>query len=108
MGNPFSWLYNVIFGGEEELKYPIPFALVVLSPEASKKGVKDDQNKLIIEYGYNTFGRVAARTYPYTEQRMHALEKIKKVPVFDKTQGEDRFPVFTKVLPQEVQYTTNG
>lgn len=92
--------------GQDIPPYPIPFALITITPEASERGLKDDQNKIIILYEYNKFGNLQSKTYPYSQERVNAMEKIRKIPVYDKTQGEERFPVWAKTLPQEITYLT--
>lgn len=97
----WDWLLN-----RKSPAYTIPSALITYTKEGLEKGIRDDQNKQIIYHSYNRYGNLKEVTYPYSEARVFALEKIRKIPVFDKTQKEEKFPIWNRVLPQEVSFTT--
>jgi len=91
-----------------ELDYPSDFAIVDLSSVALELGLKDDFNKVIIRYFYNSFGFLTQKKYPYSQARIKALRTVYKIPVFDKTEVDAKFPVFAKLLPSEIKYTTTA
>jgi len=99
---PFKWIG---FGEKRKLDYPIPFGLITFTPEALDEGINDEQNKIILVYKYNLFGKLIEKRNKFSDSRLHVLEK-KGIPIYDKTKGEDRFPVFARILPGEAVYTT--
>ena len=42
------------------------------------------------------------KKYKYTAQRIYALREVYNLPGIDKTIKEERFPVFSRILPSEV------
>lgn len=107
--NPILKVINAVlktkFGEEEVPPYPKDFALIDYSPIAKQNGIKDEQNKLIYRYFYDGFGNVVMKKYRYSKARVKSLQEVHKIPIFDKTKEEERFPVFHKVLPSEIEYT---
>ena len=100
-------VFEFVFGKKkQELEYPSDFAIIDYSSVALENGIKDDQNKVIYRYKYDRFGYLLeVKEYHYTKEVLYALEEIHQIPVYDKTQKEARFPIFGKILPQEVSYT---
>ena len=99
-----QWIKNLIFG-KEKLKYPNDFFIVDYSPLAQEYGFKDNKNKLIFRYFMNNYGNIELKKYRYSEERVMALNEIHKIPGYDKTKKEVRFPVFSRILPGEVRFT---
>lgn len=91
---------------EKEIEYPDDFAIVDFSAIALRKNIRDDQNKIIYRYFNDGYGNVILKKYRYDKQRLKALQEIHSIPIFDKTRQEPRFPVFGKILPSEIEYTT--
>ncbi len=89
---------------EEKLRYPIPFYIVKYTDVALQNNIRDEQNKVIIHYFMNKYGNIELKKYKYTESMINILNK-KGIPGLDKTKTEQRFPVFLKELPGEIQYT---
>lgn len=102
----FNFAFWTWFEKEELLQYPHDFAIIDFSPVAKELGVKGDRNKIIFRYFYNRFGNIDIRKYRYSEARVFTLQKIHKIPVFDKTKQKILFPVFSRILPGEVQFVT--
>lgn len=104
--NPMSKIVKFILRIKDKPQdYPIPFGIVTFTPEALDEGVTGDQNKQLIIYDYDFFGNLSTKVYPFSKSRIYATEK-RGVPVFDKTKQEIRFPVFSKISPGEVVYTS--
>jgi len=98
-------LINWIFGIKKEIPYPNDFILIDYSPIAKQNGIMDDQNKIIYRYTFDEFGNIIIKKYKYSKARLKALQEIYKIPFYDKTKQEDRFPVWAKILPSEIEYT---
>ena len=96
---------NWILRRKEALEYTIPFGLITFTPEALDSGIKDEQNKVILVYEYNYFSKLVERRYTFSDSRVKVLES-KGIPIHDKTQGEDRFPVYSRIMPGEAVYTS--
>jgi hypothetical protein len=96
-----------IFIRKKELKYPADFALIDFSPIALQRGLKGNRNKLIYRHFINRFGNMDLKILRYSEERVSSLRVIHKIPIYDKTQKEARFPVFAKILPGEASYLVN-
>jgi hypothetical protein len=93
------------FGPKPKMGYPQDFAIVDFTKIALRLGVKDDSNKIIYRYSLNRFGNYYLRKYRYSEERVHLLKEIHKVPIFDKTKKDIRFPVYSRILPGEIIFT---
>lgn len=104
--NPIIRFWFWITGKRDIPPYPMEFGILNFSQEASERGLKDSQQKIIQHYFYNKFGNLQTKNYLYSEARVHAMEKIKKIPIFNKTEGRDFFPIFGRTLPQELSFTT--
>lgn len=100
----FNLAFWTWFSSEETLPYPADFGIVDYSPIAKELGVKGDRNKMIFRYFNNRYGNVELKKYRFTEARVFTLQKIHKIPIFDKTRQKVLFPVFSRILPGEVQF----
>ena len=99
--------FKKLFGiKDKELEYPQEFIIVDFSPEALRENVLDNQNKIIYRYFQDGFGNVLVKKYPYSISRLKALQEVYHLPFTDKTKGEIRFPIWAKILPSEITYTT--
>ena len=85
--------------------YPRDFALIDFSKIAFRLGMKDDKNKLILRYFVNRFGNYELKKSRYSEERVNVLTQIHKIPFFDKTKQEVRFPVYSRIMPGEATFT---
>lgn len=96
-------ILSKIFGNEAS-EFPAEFAIVDYSPEAKRKNIKDDQNKVIYRYYIDEFGYRAVKSYRFSKSQLSAIQETYKLPVLDKTQKEDKFPVYSDVSPSEIEY----
>lgn len=100
-----NFIFNTKFGESEIPPYQNDFALIDFSPIAKQNGIKNEQNKLIYRYFNDGFGNINRKKYRYSKARVKALQEVNKIPIVDKTKQEDRFPIFARVLPSEVEYS---
>lgn len=105
MVNIFKRIWNYFFGGEVP-PYPVPFGIISYSPEALDEGIADEQNKIIIVFDFDKIGNKVQKIFPYSASRVYALENEAKIPIYDKTEKEDRYPVWLRSDPQELSYLT--
>ena len=106
--NPLIKLWDWITGKVDIPPFPAHFGIVTFSPEGIERGLNDDQNKIIIHWHYDKFGNYVKEFLPYSKERVFAMENVRKIPIIDKTEITTRFPIFGKILPQEVAYETYG
>ena len=92
-------------GPQPKRGYPRDFAIIDLSKIAFRLGMKDDRNKLILRYFVNRFGNYELKKYRYSEERVHVLSQIHKIPFFNKTKKDVRFPVYSRIMPGEATFT---
>ena len=88
---------------KKKLGFPSDFAIVDYSPTALEHGISDDINKVIIRYSVDRLGNQSIKKFPYTPERVYSLKNTARIPIFDKTESEQRFPIFNKILPSEAQ-----
>ncbi len=96
-----------IFKKKKPSHYPWEFFIVDHSPPAQELGLKNTETKVITVFGVDDFGNLRIRKkYIYSPERVDALEKIHKIPGFDKTIEfpEQKLPIFSTILPMEVDY----
>lgn len=102
-------IFNSIMGWFQkkqlQTEYPSDFAIIDFSKIAFRLGMKDNKNKVILRYFVNRFGNYDLKKYRYSEERVYVLSKIHKIPFFDKTKKEIRFPVYSKIMPGEATFT---
>ncbi len=84
----FNW-----FKKKTKLNYQENFAIVKFTDIALEKGIKDDANKVIERYYYDSMGNLMVKRYIYSQELAFALRKVLKVPIFDKTEKELTFPI---------------
>ena len=102
---PIDMLKIVIFGRKKEhLNYPADFAIIDFSKISLRLGVNDDRNKVILRYTVNEFGNYELKKYRYSEERVSLLQEVHKIPVFDKTKQDLRFPVYSRISPGEAKF----
>lgn len=106
--NPIIKIWNWITGKVDVPPYPSQFGIITLSGEAISRGVTDDQNKIIIHYFFDKFGNLINRVFPYSKERVFAMETIRKIPIIDRTESGFKFPIYARLNPQEASYTSNG
>lgn len=102
----FNFAFWTWFEKDESMQYPGDFGIIDYSPIAKELGVKGDRNKIIFRYFINRYGNIDLRKYRYSEARVFTLQKLHKIPIFDKTKQKTLFPVFARILPGEVQFVT--
>lgn len=99
-----SWAKKILNIEEQELRYPIPYAIVKYTSSALEKNIQDDQNKLIYKYFYNKYGNLDLKKYKYSQAMINIIRN-QGVPVYDKTKSPQQFPVFVEELPaHEIVY----
>lgn len=101
----FSSIMKWWIGPQPSSKYPRDFAIIDFSKIAFRLGMKDDKNKVILRYFVNRFGNYELKKYRYSEERVYVLSQIHKIPFFDKTKQEIRFPVYSRIMPGEATFT---
>ena len=89
-------------------RYPASFGLVDWTQVSQELGLKGKRNKIILWYKRNKFGNLEIKKYRYSEERVHTLQTIHKIPIFDKTLQEGRYPVFARILPGETSFITRA
>jgi len=99
----FEFIKN-IFKKKEKLDYPRDFALIDFSEVATGLGVKGDKNKIITRFFTNRFGNLETKKYRYSEERVDILRNLHHVPVHDKTTQQIKFPIFSRILPGEINF----
>jgi len=100
-------IINWIFGIEEKISsYPNDFILIDFSPIAKQNGTTDDKNKIIYRYHFGEHDEKIVTKYRYSIERIKSLQETFNIPFYDKTKFKTRFPVFAKILPSEITYTT--
>lgn len=104
MSNPVFNFIASLFSKRKKLDYPGDFAIIDFSSLAQQRGLRQDRNKIISRYFINRFGNMEVKKYRYSEERVQALKLIHKIPVYDRTKKESKFPVFARILPQEIRY----
>lgn len=100
-----KWISS-FFAKKQELQYPEHWAIVDFSPIARSNGITNNQNKIITEFFYNRFGVLETKNYSYNDARVYLLRTLRKIPVYDKTHKDIKFPIFGRVLPAEAIYKT--
>jgi len=97
-------ILKFLFGKKEIPPYPRDFCLIDYSPIAKQEGIRDEQNKIIYRYYFGKFGNRKIKKYRYSPQRIYALREVHNLPIIDKTKREERFPVYSRILPSELEY----
>ena len=91
-------IFKFIFGErKKEIDYPDDFYIIKFSEVAFESGIKDDSNKIIERYYYDSIGNLRIKTYRYTPERVFAFREILGIPGYDKTEKELEFPVIGKI-----------
>lgn len=101
-------IWYLIIGKEYKDKvppYPNDFAIIDFSPISKQNGIRTNQNKIIYRYLFDINGNRIIRKYRFSKARVKALLEVSKIPIMDKTQQKEILPIFSKVLPSEVEYT---
>ena len=101
----FNFIKELVYPQRRQSSYPHDFAIIDFSKIAFRLGMKDDKNKIILRYSMNRFGNYQLKKYRYSEERVYVLSKIHKIPFFDKTKKDVRFPVYSRIMPGEVTFT---
>jgi len=94
-----------LLGYKEEIGYPPIFAIIDYSPEALRKNILNEQNKFIYVYKYDYLTEsFEVEKLEYSKASLYVLKHFKKIPIYDKSKKEIRFPVFARILPSEIEY----
>ena len=101
----FKKLFH-FFKKEKPETYPKEFAIVVYNETALRTGISDLSNKIVLRYRYNpkTDKIEIYRTYGYSDSFVYNLKTKLKIPIYDQTEKEIKFPVFEEILLDEVAY----
>ena len=86
-----------LFKKKQEFEYPNTFYLIKFSDTAFEMGVRDDSNKIIEVYSYDSMGNLQIKKYRYSPERVHSLRKVYGIPGYDKTGDELTFPIVGKI-----------
>ena len=100
--------FKNLFGKKKELSYPDDFAEITFSEVALERGIEDDQNKIITRYFFDRFGMRTEKKYRYSRERVNALREIHRIPIFDRTQENQTFPLFFHSNPSEASFKTES
>ena len=94
-----------IFKKEEE-KYPPEFGIVIYNKNAVNNGIEDNPNKLIVRYKYNEKSErlEVYRVYGYSDSLFHTLKYKQKIPMYDQTKQEIKFPIYSEIKLDELKY----
>ncbi len=100
-------IFKFIFGEKrKEIQYPDDFAIIKFSEVAFESGIKDDSNKIIERYYYDSLGNLRIKTYRYSPERVYSLREVLGVPIYDKTEKELEFPIIGKIEMGVVKFKT--
>lgn len=100
-----NFIKNLFSKQVEDINYPADFAIIDFTSAAINLGIKDDRNKIISRNTVNEYGNYATKNYEYSEQQIKVLQEIHKIPIYDKTKGDIRFPVYSTIIPGEATFT---
>lgn len=91
---------------EEKPQYPPEFAIVIFNKTAINNGIEDNPNKLIVRYKYNEKVEKLEpfRVYGYSDSLFQALKHKLKIPIYDATTKEIKFPIFSEINLDEIRY----
>jgi|GEM_PF-2304210 hypothetical protein len=97
----FGWLFK-----ENKQQYPPEFAIVIYNKTAINNGVEDNPNKLIVRYKYNEKVEKLEpfRVYGYSDSLFQTLKHKLKIPIYDQTLKEIKFPIFSEINLDEIRY----
>jgi len=91
-------IFKFIFGErKKEIDYPDDFYIIKFSEVAFESGIKDDSNKIIERYCYDSLGNLKVKTYRYTPERIHSFREVLGISGYDKTEKELEFPIIGKI-----------
>lgn len=95
-----------IFFKEKKLEYPPEFFIVNYSESSLKSGIEDNQNKVIIRYRTNfRTGRIEPfKYYGYSDSIIYKLRNVLKIPGYDNTDKEIKFPIYDEINLNEISY----
>ncbi len=94
------------FRRKEETSYPDDFAIIRFTRVAFESGIKDDSNKVIERYYYDSMGNLKIKKYRYSPERVFSLRDVLGVPVYDRTEKELEFPITGKIEMGIVKFKT--
>lgn len=101
-------LTNLFFWKRKpKLKYPPRFYIVDYTKRALELGLSGDINKIIYVYDFDEYGNRLLTKKDYSKEMVYALETVQKIPGIDKTKlfPKGLYPIFSEILPMEVEYT---
>lgn len=97
----FNWIFN---RSAEPPPFPEKFMIIDYSSIALENNILNDQNKIIYLYSFNFLTNdYNIKKYRYSEERLSAMIETYRIPFYDKTRQKQRFPIFSRVLPSEVE-----
>ncbi len=86
-----------LFRKKQELNYPPSFYIIKFSDTAFEMGVRDDSNKIIEVYSYDSLGNLQTKKYRYSPERVYSLREVYGIPGYDRTGEELTFPIVGKI-----------
>jgi len=99
----FDWLKKLFSKKSEEINFS-EFAIIDYSQISKKYNIQDDQNKIIQFYTSDNYGTKVIKTLPYSKARVKSLQETYNIPIYDKTQDEQKFPVVGQVSLTTASY----
>jgi len=101
-----GWIKN-LFKREKELYYPDDFAIIRFTDSAFESGVRENSNKIIERFFYDRLGNPRKKIYRYSPERVYSLQEILRIPVYDKTEEELKFPIIGKIELDKIKFVSS-
>lgn len=97
-----------LFKRKKELYYPDDYAIIKFTESAFESGVREDSNKIIERHFYDWLGNPRKKIYRYSPERVFSLQKVLRIPIYDKTEEELKFPIIGKIELDKIRFVQNG
>ena len=95
-----------LFKKKPQIDYPNSFYFIKFSDVAFEMGVRDNSNKIIEVYSYDSLGNLQVKKYRYSPERVNALRKVYGMPGYNKTGEELTFPIVGRIELGVVKFKT--
>lgn len=86
-----------LFKRKQPTSYPSSFYIIKFSDTAFEMGVRDNSNKIIEVYSYDSLGNMQVKKYRYSPERVYALRKLHGIPGYNQTGDELTFPIVGRI-----------
>lgn len=101
-----KWIKN-LFKRKKESYYPDDFAIIKFTESAFESGVRENSNKIIERHFYDWLGNQRKKIYRYSPERVYSLQEVLKIPIYDKTEEELKFPVIGRIELDKIKFVSN-